>query len=189
MLLNAPAWLLALAFGAFTFCLLGYNTWAPQFLTDTLPIDPSTANAYSSFMFLAAIPSNIVAGWAINHVRDRYLILPTAFLVTTILFFWSFRLGTVSVVVPYMVALGVASNFIPTATFTLAPETMPRIELAALALGIVRMGSSAVSIVGPPALGAVLGAGNWSGGSACLVIVMGVGTIVSWTVAKRLRSD
>jgi MFS family permease len=189
MVLNPSAWLLALAFGAFTFCLLGYNTWAPQFLTNRLDIDPATANAYASFMFLAAIPSNILAGWAINHVRDRSLILPTAFLITTILFFWSFRLGTVSMVVPYMVALGITSNFIPTATFTLAPQTMPRIELAALALGIVRVGSSAVSVVGPPALGAVLGTGNWSAGSACLVIVMGVGTIISWTVAKGLRSD
>lgn len=188
-LLNPSAWLLALVFGTFGFSLLGYNTWASKYLTDTLRIPPATANVYASLMFLAAVPSNVIAGWLINRLKDRYSILPVASLVTTILFFWSFRLGSVSVVVPYMIALGLASNFIPTATFTLAPETVPRIQLASLALAIVTVGSNAAATTGPPALGAVLSTGNWSAGSIYLMIVMGAGTIISWYVAKRLRAS
>jgi len=188
MLSNPSAWLLALAFGTFAFCLVGYNTWAPKFLTDTLHIEPAAANAYASLMFLAAIPANILAGWAINRLKDRYAMLPAAFLITTILFFWSFRLGTVGIVAPYMIVLGFVSNSIATATFTLSPETMPRLQLASLALAIVMVGSNAGAVLGPPALGAVLSTGAWSAGSTCLVIVMGVGTIISWYVARRLRS-
>jgi len=188
MLLNPSAWLLALAFGTFTFCLVGYSTWAPKFMTDTLGIEPAAASAYASVVFLAGITANVIAGWAINRLRDRYVMLPVAFVITTILFLWSFRLGTVSIVVPYMLALGFASNFIPTATFTLSPQTMPRIQLASLALAIVRVGSSALALMGPPILGAVLSHGNWSAGSICLVIVMGVGAITSWVVARRLRA-
>jgi MFS family permease len=187
MLLNPSAWLLALAFGAFGFCLLGYNTWAPNFLTDTLHIEPAAANAYASVMFLAAIPGTIFAGWLINRLKDRYSMLPAAFLITTALFFWGFRLESVSIVVPYMIVLGFASNFIPTAMFTLAPETMPRIQLASLGLAIVLTGSNVGAVTGPPVLGAVLSTGHWSAGSIWLVIVMAVGTVVSWYVAKRLR--
>jgi len=189
MLLNPSAWLLAVAFGAFAFCLLGYNTWAPKFLTDALHIEPAAANAYASLMFLAAIPANILAGWLINRMKDRYKMLPTAFLITTLLYFWGFRLGSVSLVLPYMVALGFASNFIPTATFTLSPDTMPRIEYASLALAIVMVGSNVGAVAGPPVLGAVLSTGHWSAGSITLVIVMAMGTIISWYVAKRLRAQ
>jgi MFS family permease len=189
MLLNPSAWLLAVAFGAFAFCLLGYNTWAPKFLTDALHIEPAAANAYASLMFLAAIPANILAGWLINRMKDRYKMLPTAFLITTLLYFWSFRLGSVSLVLPYMVALGFASNFIPTATFTLSPDTMPRIEYASPALAIVMIGSNVGAVAGPPVLGAVLSTGRWSAGSITLVIVMAMGTIISWYVARRLRAQ
>jgi nitrate/nitrite transporter NarK len=189
MLLNGSAWLLALAFGAFGFALLGYNTWAPKFLTDTLQVEPAAANAYASLMFLAAVPANIIAGWLINRLKDRYSMLPAAFFLTTILFFWGFRLDSVGVVVPYMLVLGFVSNFVPTAVFTLAPETMPRIQLASLGLAIVMTGTNMGSVAGPPALGAILSSGDWFAGSICLVAAMAVGTVAARYVARRLRSE
>jgi nitrate/nitrite transporter NarK len=187
MLLNPTAWLLALSFALFGFCILGYNTWAPTYLTDTLNIQPDAASFFASVMFLAGIPANILTGWLINRLKDRYRLLPLAFLATTVLFFWSFRLGNVGIVVPYMIALGLASNSVPTTTFTLAPETMPSIQLASVGLGIVMAGTNIGSLAGPPALGAVVSTAGWTAGSTFLVIVMTVGTIVSWYVAKRLR--
>ena len=189
MLLNPSAWLLALAFGAFGFSLLGYNTWAPTFLTDTLRIEAAVASTYASLMFLAAIPANIIAGWVINRMKNRNSLLPTAFLITGVLFFWSFRLASVGAVAPYMIALGLASNFIPTATFTLAPETMPSVKYAGLALAIVMVGSNLGALGGPPALASILKTGNWTAGSTGLVIVMGIGTIISWVVSERAKAS
>ena len=186
MLLNPLTWLLAVAYGAFVFSLLGYNTWAPTFLTAKLGIAAPAANSYASLMFLAAIPSNIIAGWMLSRIRNRYRLLPIAFAITNVLFFWSFRLETVASVMPYMLALGFASNIIPSATFTLAPETMAHRQFAGLALAIVSLSSSVGALIGPPVLAAVLDGDNWFAGSACLVFVMGFGTMVSILAWKRL---
>jgi predicted MFS family arabinose efflux permease len=187
LLLNPSSWLLALSFAIFGFFILAYNTWAPTYLTDTLDVKPDTASFYASLMFLAGIPANILAGWLLNRMKDRHRLLPTAFLATTVLVFWGFRLGSVSVVVPYMIALGLASNFVPTTTFTLAPETMPSVQFASLGLGIVIAGTNVGSLTGPPALGAIVSTAGWTTASTFLVIVMSIGTIVSWRVAKKLR--
>jgi len=74
-------------------------------------------------------------------------VIPTVLVM--ILFFWGFRLDSVGVVVPYMLVLGFVSNFVPTAVFTLAPETMPRIQLAGLGLAIVMTGTNVGSVAGP----------------------------------------
>jgi MFS family permease len=188
MLLNPSTWLLALAFGAFGFSLFGYNTWAPTFLVTALRIEAAVASTYASLMFLAAIPANIIAGWVMGRVRNRYSLLPAAFLITGVLFSWSFRLARVGTVVPYMMALGLASNSIPTVTFTLAPETVPSVEYAGLAQAIVMVGANLGALAGPPALASILDNGNWTAGSAGLVVVMGIGTTIAWYVARRAKA-
>jgi MFS family permease len=188
MLFNPSAWLLALAFGIFGFCLIGYNTWTPAFLTDTLGVDLAAASAYASLMFLAAIPASVIAGWVISRLKDRYCLLLVAFLITSALFFWSFRLEGVSTVVLYILVLGFVSSFIPTATFTLAPETMPTLAYASLGLAIVMAASNLGALAGPPALAAILTTANWSAGSVFLAFVSGFGTIVAWHALKRLRA-
>ena len=188
-LLNPTAWLLGLGFGTFGFCLLGYNSWAPTFLTETLRIDPAAASSYASLMFLAAIPANIVAGWMINRLRNRQYVLPVTFLVMGVLLFWSFRLSSSVVVMPYMIALGFISNFIPATSFTLAPETAPDAASANMALAIMNVGSNAGALAGPPAIGAIVSGGNWSAGSTGLVIVAIAGTMLSWIIARKLEEN
>jgi predicted MFS family arabinose efflux permease len=188
-LLNPSAWLLGLGFGTFAFGLLGYNSWAPTFLATTLDINPAVASSFASLMFLAAIPANIVAGWSINRIRRPHRLLPVAFILMGILFFWGFRLDNRAVIAPYMIALGFISNFIPTTIFTLAPETASDPASASLALGIVNVGSNIGANSGPPALGAILSGGNWQAGGTGLVIVTIVGTILSWCISKRLKRN
>jgi predicted MFS family arabinose efflux permease len=185
-LARPSSWLLPLAFGTIAFGLIGYSTWAPSFLTQTLSIEASTASSYASLIFLAGIVANVVAGWVINRVSQRYGLLTGTMLVTSILFFWSFRLGSVSVVAPYMLMLGFVSNFVPTAVFTLAPETAPRTELTGLALAALNVLSNAGVLVGPPLIGAIVGSGNWAGGSACLAAVSGAGAVVSLWIWKKM---
>jgi MFS family permease len=185
--LQSPAtWLLALSFGAFGFCILGYNTWAPTFLIDTLDVEPAAASTYASLMFLAGIPSNIFAGWLLNRLEDRNRGLPLALLLTSILLFWSLRLPNTGVVIPYMITLGLVSNFVPTAMFTLAPETMPGVESAGLALASVMSVSGLGALVGPPTLGAILTRGTWAMGSTILASMMVIGALFAWQAQKRL---
>jgi MFS family permease len=187
MLFNPTAWLLGLAFATFAFSLLGYNTWAPSYLSENLGIDIAAANRYTSLMFLAAIPANVIAGWMMNRTRHRGRLLTGAFVVSTLLFVWSFSLPSAGVVIVYMAALGFATNFIPTSVFTLAPETMPTVRLAGLGLAMAMIGSGLGGLAGPPVLGSILSGGDWIKGSVSLVLVMALGTVVSVVAARRLR--
>jgi MFS family permease len=178
---------LGLAFGAFGFSLIGYNTWVSSFLTTTMSINAASASFFASLIFLAAIPASAIAGWVVTRVKNRYTLLPAAFLITGLLFFWSFRLSDVRAVAPYMLTLGFASNFVPAVTFTLAPETMPSHKFAGLAVAIVIGSSTIGSLGGPPILGAVVSTGSWVSGSVWFVAAMGLGTILAWYVSAQLR--
>lgn len=185
-LFNPLSWCLALAFATLSFSLIGYNSWAPTFLSAALHIEAASASFYASLMFLAAIPANVIAGWILGHLKNRYALLPASFLFMSLLLFWGFRLTRVSMVSPYMIALGFISNFIPPAALAFAPETMPGPELAGLAVAILTVGANTGSLTGPPVLGAIFSQNYWPAGSTSLTIVAGIGTIISWLVAKRL---
>jgi len=187
MLLNVDSWLLALIFACFAFSLLSYNTWAPAYLTETLGMEPARATFAASMMFLAGIPGNLFAGWMLNRTGRPHRLLVVAFLVSTILFAWSFRLDAAFVVVPYMLILGFLTNIIPTIEFTLAPESMSLPSLAGLGLAILAVGSGTGILLGPPILGAVLSARGWAAGSVLLVLVMAGGlamAVVAWQRAR-----
>jgi MFS family permease len=186
LMLNPTAWLLGLALATFGFSLLGYNTWAPTYLTEALHIDAGPASSYASLMFLAAIPANVAAGWLLGRVRNRAAVLPLAFAATTPLYLWSFNLAAAGTVAPFMVALGFVSNFIPTVTYALAPETMPGPQFAGLALAILNAGTGPGPLIAPPLIGAVVSGGHWPAGSLWLAAVMGLGTVAALAVWRRL---
>jgi MFS family permease len=175
-LLNPASWLLALAFGLFSFSLLSYNTWAPSFCVETLSVTAPRASFCASMMFLAAIPGTIMAGWALNRTQHRWRLLLAAFLLTGLLFAWAFRLGDESIIAPYMLTLGFVSNFIPTSIFTFAPETMDHPSFAGLGLAIVMTGAGTGTLVGPPVVGAIVTHAGWTWASLCLAVAIGFGT-------------
>lgn len=184
-LLNPASWILALAFGAFSFSMLGYITWAPTYLSEALGISTATASFLASLQFLVGIPANLAAGWALNHSANRYRLLLVAYLVAGVLFAGSFQLGSARLAAPYMLLLGTVTSFVATSAFTLAPETIDLPELAALGVAIASVGSSAGTLIGPPALGAILSGGNWAAGSTFLVLVMGVGSTAAFLAWRR----
>jgi predicted MFS family arabinose efflux permease len=186
---HPPSWLLALAFGTFSFALMGYNTWAPTFLAETTGVGTAQASGYASLMFLAAIPANIAAGWLLGRLKNRHALLPAAFALTALLLFWSFRLQSTQAAIPYMITLGFASNFAPTAVFAFAPETMPSLELAGLGQALVTMGSNVGSLTGPPSLGALFSRAGWAAGGTYLALIVGAGTLLAWFVARRLQAQ
>jgi sugar phosphate permease len=172
-------------FATFTFAFTAYSTWAPTYLNQELGIDLETANFDASLTSLAIIPSTIVAGWILDRTKRRGLVLAAALLASGLLLSWSFRLGDPGVVAPFFVALGCVAGFIPTTAFTLAPETMPRPELAGLALGILSVGQNLGLFFGPPAIAAVIADGNWGAGVIPLVASLAVGVIAVWLLPAR----
>lgn len=179
LLLNPASWILALVFATFTFGGLAYSTWAPTYLNQSLGLLPQTASFDVSLTMLSGLPFMLLAGWILDRTRRRHLVLTLALLASAVLVFWSFQLPGPQAVLPYMALMGVVGGVIPTAVFTLAPETMPRPELAGWALGIVSVGQNLGMFLGPATVAALVAGGVWSNGVLPLVISGALGVMAS----------
>jgi MFS family permease len=185
LLLRAPSWVLALVFATFTFAFLSYSTWAPSYLSQALAMPPREASFAVSLSMLSIIPSTVLAGWVMDRLGSRHLVLSAALLAAAVLMLWSFRLSSPGIVAPYMLALGFVAGFIPAALFTLAPESMPRPELAGWALGILSVGQNAGMLLGPPVVAAAIANGSWAAGVVPLVAAITTGLAASVYVYRR----
>ena len=184
------SWILALVFATFTFAFTGFGTWAPSYLSAALGLEPQAANFNASLSSLAVIPATMIAGWVLDRTRNRRLVLAAALMGSGLLLWWGFRLGNVALVAPYFLALGGVGGFIPTTAFTLAPETMPRPELAGLALGILSVGQNLGAVLGAPAIAAVVADGQWEAGVLPVVGALVLGLIATfWLNPKPAAQD
>lgn len=199
VVLYPPMLVLAGVFAAYTLGFAGFGTWAPTYFADALGIAPAAARLDASLSSLAVIPSLIVAGWVLNRIKKRELVLALSLLVVGALMAWAFRLGDTGTVVPYMLALGTAAGFIPTTVFTLAPEMAPRSGPAGapqqigVALGMVSIGQNLGMFIGPPLIGWVIAQGHWEMGNVPLMLTMALGAaasllLVSWRMGARQPS-
>jgi nitrate/nitrite transporter NarK len=185
MMLNPASWLLALVFGTFNFAFLGFATWAPTYYNQAFGLSLETASFYASLGSLAAIPSTIIAGRVLDRVKNRHLVMTVALAISGILMFWCFQLNNSNAIVPYTLVLSFVAGFVPTATFTLAPETMADPRWAGLALGIVSVGQNMGMFFGPPIVGNLIAGGNWAAGVIPLVIAAAIGVVASLVLRAR----
>ncbi len=174
---SPASWLLALMFATFTFAFSGYSTWAPTYLSAALGLDPQTANFDASLPSLAVIPAALAAGWVLDRTRQRKWVAAAALGVCGVLLWWGFRLPAEAVVAPYFLVLGAIAGFIPTTAFTLAPETMPRPELAGLALGILSVGQNLGAVLGAPVIARLIADGRWEAGALPVVGALLLGLV------------
>jgi MFS family permease len=176
---SPSSWLLAMVFGIFAFGQLAYSTWAPSFLTNALSIPIATASSYTSLLFVAGIVANVSAGWLMDHTPHRKAVPALALAVTGILFWWGFRLKSAPAVIVYMLALGFSSNVIPSAVFTLAPETVKHPGSIGLAMAAINVFSNVGLLLGPPLLGMVVASGRWRDGSTLLLATTLLGILAA----------
>jgi MFS family permease len=185
MLWNPASWILALVFGTFTFAFAGYATWTPTYFTQGLGLSLEAASFYASLGSLAVIPGAIIAGRVIDRVRNRHLVMTVALALSGVLLFWCFQLDSVNAIVPYTLTVSFVAGFVPTAAFTLAPETMPDLRWAGLALGIISVGQNLGMFFGPPIVGNLIAGGNWAAGVIPLVIAAAIGVVASIGLQAR----
>lgn len=183
-LASINAWLLAAAFAGFNFSFIGYSTWAPSFLSQVHGAEPAAASFYASLPALALIPGGVIAGWVLDRTRNRRAVLATALIVAAVILIWCFKLGSISAVAPYMIGLGLIASFVPSSTFTLAPDTAPRPELAGMALGIVSLGQNLGMLIGPPLIGRAVAGGSWPAGTYPVVIAI----VIALAAALLMRT-
>ena len=185
MMLNPASWLLALVFGAFNFAFMGFATWGPTYYIQALGLNLETASFYASLGSLAVIPATIIAGRVLDRVKNRHMVMTVALAICGIMLFWCFQLGSANVIVPYTIALSFVAGFVPTTTFTLAPETMPDPRFIGLALGIVSVGQNMGMFFGPPIVGNLIAGGNWAVGVIPLVLAAAIGVVAAIGLQAR----
>lgn len=188
-LASLNTWLLAVAFAGFNFSLVAYSTWVPSFMSQVYGIEPAVASFYASLPSLAVIPSGIFAGWVLDRVRNRKAVLGTALIVAVLILIWCFNLGNTSVIIPYMIGLGLVVGFIPSSTFTLAPETVPRPELAGMALAIVSLGQNFGMLIGPPLVGRTVAGGSWLSGTFPIVIATAIAVVAVLLIRIKTKAN
>ena len=181
--LNPASLIVALVFTTFSFAFMGYGAWLPAYLGQVHGLLPDQANFVASLSQLIIIPSTLLAGWVLDRAPNRRLVLGLAQLASGLLLVWCFALSP-AILVPYQLVLGAVAGFIPTAVFTLAPETLPG-PRAGLALGLVMVGQNLGLLFGPPLVGALVSGGNWAAGTVPLVAAMGLGVAAALWYATR----
>jgi MFS family permease len=188
MLLNPASWILALVFGTFNFAFMGFATWGPSYYIEELGLSLETASFYASLGSLAVITSTIIAGRVLDRVKNRHMVMTISLAISGVLLFWCFQLGSANAIVPYTLLLSFVAGFVPTTTFTLAPETMPDPRFVGLALGIVSVGQNVGMFFGPPIVGNLIAGGNWAAGVIPLVIAAAIGVVASIVLRSRQTS-
>jgi MFS family permease len=179
ILTSRSSLVLAGIFATYCFASTAFSTWAPTFFGQRLGLNPQLARFDASLASLAVIPSTILAGWVLDHTKRRELVFTLSLALVGVFMFWSFRLTEASIVVPYMLAYGLIAGFVPTATFTMAPETVPHPELMGIALGMVSIGQNLGTLLGAPVVGILIAGGDWSAGVAPLVVSVAIGVAAS----------
>ena len=164
---------------------MGYATWVPSYYNQGLGLSLESASFYASLGSLVVIPSAILAGRVLDRVKNRHLVMTVALAIAGVLLFWCFQLGSANAIVPYTIVLSLVAGFVPTATFTLAPETMPDPKFAGLALGIVSVGQNVGMFFGPPIVGNLIAGGNWAAGVIPLMIAVAIGVVASIVLRAR----
>ncbi|WP_258359137.1 CynX/NimT family MFS transporter [Moorella sulfitireducens (nom. illeg.)] len=170
---NPDIWLLTITFFSFMFGAVGYSTWAPTFYKDALGVNITTANFYTSLLYLTNIAGALACGWILGRFKKPKPVLVTASILCTILYSLGFSLPSPALIAPYMMARGFIAVFIPTTIFSLAPATIPHPQLSGAVMGILSMGQNLGMLAGPPVVGQVLHyGGSWQAGNYPMLLGM-----------------
>ena len=168
-------WLLAGCFAAFSLQYLGVVSWLPSFFMEEMGRSSTVAAVIVAIIVIFNALGNVIAGWLLQWIRRSTLIAAT-----------SAAMGILSLVifangVPEWIVIVLAAGysliggFIPAAALTAVPVYAPSAAQIGATNGIVVQGANLGSLIGPPAVAAVVAAvGGWETSAWFLVIMAAV---------------
>lgn len=183
-LANRDIWLLGLAFACFTLVTISIGTYYPTYLNVTIGYSLGRAALISSIATLMILFSAPMAGWISDRIGSRRLVFSLPFLCLGFLLLFPFRV-TGWQIIAVIVVQGLAGGFIPTATFTAAPEVMRKPQLAGMGLAVVLVGQNLGQLLGPIVFGQLVSHIGWVFAGYLLIPVCLVGFISGWLVRIR----
>lgn len=167
---SKSAWLLAGAAMFFCISCFGFATWIAPYWSQAFGWDIDSANKWVSYTYMLEVLLVIMVGWYLDRVRDRKKVGVIAGLLYTFVLLYSFRMNSPQLILPFIIIYPLLEGTIPTVLWTIAPQTVEKPELAAMALGLMNLGLYVGITIGPPLTGAVIETYGWAAGTIPIAI-------------------
>lgn len=156
------------------FCIgcFGWMTWVATYLSEQLELDFDWANNIIGFVYMGEIGTAILIGFLLNKIKRRKLFGVIICILYGFLLLVSFRLPSVSFILPFMIIYPFLEGGLAVAFWTISPQTVKDPALASGAMASVVMGSSIGMVVGPPLAGFFIETFSWQATTIPLAIVI-----------------
>ncbi|HWQ76258.1 MAG TPA: MFS transporter [Syntrophomonas sp.] len=187
---KSPAsWLLALVFAVFAFAVGVYTSFLPTFLIETTGMDVATANATSSIATIGMIVGGFIMGFLLNTIKNRSMLLVVSMVITAIFMYFSFKVTSPGMIIPFIFIIGIVYQLIPPIVFTVAPDTAISPATIGISMGIVILGQNLAGFIAPALIGSVVesSGGNWDAATLPLVIAGLIGIAASLLYASAMK--
>lgn len=181
---NRSIWLLGLEFACFNMALLAVNTFYPTFLTAEQGFSMAAASSTTSLIMVVTIFSAPLAGVLSDKIGSRRMLFSWPFILVAVMMIFPFSI-TGAVITIWMIALGIISGAIPTATFAAAPEIMGKPEMAGMGMAVVTLGQNLGMVAGPMLFGALIESSGWVTAGYSMIPVLLVGLVAGLLVKVR----
>ncbi|KVP19525.1 MFS transporter [Burkholderia multivorans] len=178
--------LLALAFATYNVQFFAAMTFLPVFLIQRLGVSVGAAGLVAAAIVASCVIGNLTAGWLLARgARPGIVMAATSVAIGAA----GAGLFAVATPAPVAVALGFAfsaiAGLLPATILACAPMSVPSPSLAPLGIGWVVQGNYLGQVIGPLAIGTIVGALGWSGGIALMIAAAVVGAALGLSLLRE----
>lgn len=178
--------LLALAFATYTVQFFAAMTFLPVFLMQRLGVSVGAAGLIAAAIVASCVIGNLTAGWLLARGARPGIVMAATSVAIGAAGAGLFAAATPA---PVAVALGFAfsaiAGLLPATILACAPMSVPSPSLAPLGIGWVVQGNYLGQVIGPLAIGSIVGALGWSGGIALMIAAAVAGAALGLSLLRE----
>lgn len=165
-----------ISLAGFFFCTayFGWFTWIATYWTEHLGINEVLVNKYIGYMCVLEIPIVIVIGKILDKVPERKIVGLISCVLYMIILFISYRMESVSLIIPFIIAYPIVEGGIPTLLWTLIPQSVENPQKSSMAIAMLVLWMNLGSVAGPPLMGYVIETFGWHIGTLPAVLSIGL---------------
>ncbi|EEE03089.1 MFS transporter [Burkholderia multivorans] len=178
--------LLALAFATYNVQFFAAMTFLPVFLMQRLGVSVGAAGLIAAAIVASCVIGNLTAGWLLARGARPGIVMAATSVAIGAAGAGLFAAATPA---PVAVALGFAfsaiAGLLPATILACAPMSVPSPSLAPLGIGWVVQGNYLGQVIGPLAIGTIVGALDWSGGIALMIAAAVAGAALGLSLLRE----
>ncbi|MBU9220638.1 MFS transporter [Burkholderia multivorans] len=178
--------LLALAFATYNVQFFAAMTFLPVFLMQRLGVSVGAAGLIAAAIVASCVIGNLTAGWLLARGARPGIVMAATSVAIGAAGAGLFAAATPA---PVAVALGFAfsaiAGLLPATILACAPMSVPSPSLAPVGIGWVVQGNYLGQVIGPLAIGTIVGALGWSGGIALMIAAAVVGAALGLSLLRE----